>query len=292
MPRKSKDVEAPRRGRKAAAAAADESEERGLVMRLLMHSPKDVVAGMFASAAVVAIITNAMFMQAGRHPSPMFGSAPSTTVSVITLPRPRPVEAEPRLDNKALEAKLLEPAITPFKPDNKSADAKPADAKPADVMAAETKPLEAKTIEAKLAETRPGVVKTVDTKPAEARHAAPVRDSHVARGRPMELVPDDPMANLVRSTAGSSAGIPRPPAAIPVASADNVSAIGGSRRVAAVQRALTDFGYGQLKPTGVAGADTQAVIARFERARHLPVTGHISDRLVRELSVVTGRAID
>lgn len=252
------------------------------MMRLVMHSPKDVVAGMFASAAVVAIITNAMFMQAGRHPSPMFGNAPSTTISVVTLPRPRPVEAEPRQDSKALDAKLLEPAITPFKPDNKPADAKPADVKAPD----------AKTIEAKLAETKPVEVKAVDSRPAEAKHAAPVRDSHGTRGRPMELVPEDPMANLVRSTAAAPAGVPRPPAAIPGASSDNVAAIGGSRRVAAVQRTLTDFGYGQLKPTGVAGADTQAVIARFERARHLPVTGQVSDRLIRELSAVTGRAID
>ena len=59
-----------------------------------------------------------------------------------------------------------------------------------------------------------------------------------------------------------------------------------------MQRALTEFGYGQLKPTGAVGADTQAAIARFERARHLPVTGQVSDRLVRELAAVTGRAID
>jgi len=63
-------------------------------------------------------------------------------------------------------------------------------------------------------------------------------------------------------------------------------------RVAAVQRALTEYGYGQLKSTGTVGSDTQAAIQKFERERKLPVTGQMSDRLVRELIAVTGRPIE
>ena len=37
-------------------------------MRILLHSPKDLIAGALAFAAVSAIIANAMFMQAGHHP--------------------------------------------------------------------------------------------------------------------------------------------------------------------------------------------------------------------------------
>jgi peptidoglycan hydrolase-like protein with peptidoglycan-binding domain len=86
----------------------------------------------------------------------------------------------------------------------------------------------------------------------------------------------------------------RPPAPIPVSSrSDPVGdLIIASRRVAAVQRALTDYGYGQLKPTGTVGSDTLAAIQKFERDRKLPITGQMSDRLVRELSVATGRSID
>lgn len=65
-----------------------------------------------------------------------------------------------------------------------------------------------------------------------------------------------------------------------------------SRRVLAVQRALGDFGYGQVKPTGVLGAETKSAIERFERERKLPVTGQISDRLLRELAAITGRPIE
>jgi Putative peptidoglycan binding domain len=65
-----------------------------------------------------------------------------------------------------------------------------------------------------------------------------------------------------------------------------------AKRVAAVQRALADFGYGQLAPTGVPDAATKAAIERFERERKLPVTGQLSDRLVREVAAVTGRRLD
>jgi peptidoglycan hydrolase-like protein with peptidoglycan-binding domain len=62
--------------------------------------------------------------------------------------------------------------------------------------------------------------------------------------------------------------------------------------VAAVQRVLTEYGYGQLKPTGTIGPDTQAAIAKFERDRKIPATGQMTDRMVRELSAMIGHAID
>jgi hypothetical protein len=210
----------PRRRRGASAVAIEASEQRNLAMRILLRSPKDLIAGALAFAAVSAIIANAMFMQAGHHPSPMFGAAVPLAASAPAspLPRPRPVEATLR----------------------------PADIKLAEVRPAEVKP--------------PGVSVIAKTT------AAPVASANVAR----------------------------PPAPIPVSSrSDPVGdLIVASRRVAAVQRALTDYGYGQLKPTGTAGSDTLAAIQKFERDRKLPVTGQMSDRLVRELSAVTGRAID
>jgi peptidoglycan hydrolase-like protein with peptidoglycan-binding domain len=62
-------------------------------------------------------------------------------------------------------------------------------------------------------------------------------------------------------------------------------------RIVAVQRALADFGYGQIKPTGVIGPETVAAIEKFERSRQLPVTGRLSERLLRELAAVTGRPL-
>src|SRR5580704_10911669 len=100
----------PRRRRGARAVAIE--AERGLLIRVLLHSPKDTFAGALAFATVVAIIVNALFLQTGHHPAPMFGSvvvmpqaaaltpsplAPSPLTpspALSPLPRPRPVEAD------------------------------------------------------------------------------------------------------------------------------------------------------------------------------------------------------
>jgi Putative peptidoglycan binding domain len=205
----------PRRRRRAKAIAV---AERGLAMRILLHSPKDTIAGALAFAVIGAIIVNALFLQAGRHPSPMFGSVVAMPAMALApaspLPRPRPVEAIP------VETRLAEP------------------------------------------------------KPVEPRAA-------------------DPLTNLVKTTSAAPAapsGVLRPPAPIPASSHNE--AIAGSRRVAAVQHALTEYGYGQLKPTGTVGTDTQAAIQKFERERKMPVTGQMSDRLVRELTAVIGRPVE
>jgi peptidoglycan hydrolase-like protein with peptidoglycan-binding domain len=68
--------------------------------------------------------------------------------------------------------------------------------------------------------------------------------------------------------------------------------IASSPRVIALQRALSDYGYGQIKPTGIVDLDTQRAIERFERERNLPVTRRYSERLARELSAVTGRVLE
>ncbi|WGS01583.1 peptidoglycan-binding protein [Bradyrhizobium sp. ISRA443] len=249
MPRKTlDDDEAPRRRRGAKVMAIEAEEERGLFLRVLLYSPKDMVVGVLAAAVIVAILINALFLQAGRHPSPMFGG------SVVTLPPPVPVVA-----------------VTSPLPRPRPAEAAARSVEPA---AVETpRPVEVKPVETKPAETRAAEVKSAEAKPAEAKAS-------------------DPMTNLVmKSTAAPPAAAPsnviRPPTPIPT---PHLSPAG--RRIAAVQRALTEYGYGQLKPTGTIGADTQTAIAKFERARKIPVTGQMSDRLVHELTAMIGHPIE
>jgi peptidoglycan hydrolase-like protein with peptidoglycan-binding domain len=62
-------------------------------------------------------------------------------------------------------------------------------------------------------------------------------------------------------------------------------------QVLAVQRALSEFGYGQIRPTGTIDPDTQRAIAEFEHERNLPISGQLSERLIRELSAATRRTL-
>jgi hypothetical protein len=236
------DDDTPRRRRGAKAMVVEADTERGLVMRILLHSPKDLFAGALAVAAIGAIVANALFLQSGPHPSPMFGS-------VVVLPAPAPAPSS------------VSPLPRP---------------RPAEATKAEAAPAEPRAVESKSAD-----IKTADTKPVEPKAS----DTKAA----------DPLTNLVKATSAApvaTSSIPRPPAPIPFPSHNDNLAPGGSRRVAAVQRALTEYGYGQLKPTGTIGSDTQAAIARFERERKIPATGQMSDRMVHELSAMIGHSID
>src|ERR1700727_2123281 len=103
----------PRRRRGARAVVIEEDAGRGLLMRVLLHSPKDMVAGVLAFAAVSAIIANALLLQAGRHPAPLFGTVVAmpavTSMAANPLPRPRPIEAETSISEpKPAEPKAAE----------------------------------------------------------------------------------------------------------------------------------------------------------------------------------------
>jgi hypothetical protein len=65
-----------------------------------------------------------------------------------------------------------------------------------------------------------------------------------------------------------------------------------SPRIAAVQRALSEYGYGQIKPSGVLDDPTSTAIEKFEREHKLPVTGRVSERLVGELGTMVGHPLD
>ena len=70
------------------------------------------------------------------------------------------------------------------------------------------------------------------------------------------------------------------------------SYIGSTARVTAVQRILSQYGYGQIKPSGVIDGPTSAAIEKFERDHQMPVTGRLSDRLLTELAAMIGHPLE
>lgn len=68
--------------------------------------------------------------------------------------------------------------------------------------------------------------------------------------------------------------------------------IGMSSRIMAVQRVLSDYGYGQIRPSGILDEPTGEAIEKFERDHDLPITGRISDRLVSELEKMIGHPLE
>jgi hypothetical protein len=200
-----------------------------------LHSPKYTLAGLLAFAAASAIIANALFLQHGPHPAPMFGSVvhipQSNPAGVNLLPRPRPAEA----DGASLEPRLPEP--------------------------------------------RPNELRLADVRAVDPKSTDPL-------GTLVKATTTGALQSSAAAAASSTSIVLRPPAPVPPVQ------VTGSRHVAAVQRVLTEYGYGQLRATGTIGADTQAAIRKFESERRLPVTGQMSDRLVRELTAMIGHPVD
>jgi len=245
-------------------------------LRNIGWGARDAIAFAVGVVGSVAILVNALFLQSGPHPAPLFKAsiapvaASETTNSVpVVVPRARPPEP--------VSAKL--------------------DMPPAPPLAAARAPAEIMTeIQRELA--RRGFYDgSIDGVHGPKTDAA-IRDFEQAAGmKPSLQVNEALLQTIVKSsldapktaTASAPAQPPAPAAGRNDAIADMLSS---SRRVMALQRALAQYGYGQLKPTGMVDADTRAAIEKFERERKLPVTGQASDRVVKELAGLTGRPLD
>lgn len=234
--------------RKRKQSARSDRGENSLAAVINSH-PREFVGILMATVAIFAIFINALFLQHGPHPAPIFATRPLfTRAAPVVLPRPHPVEAHPAVDAGAQARAQI---IT-------------------DIQRA----LAGKGFYDGAADGIWG-----------AKTDAAARDFAQAVGLKI-----NPEANesLLRAIVASNVK-----AAPPNRSSDPIAQLlAPSKRLLAVQRALTDFGYGQIKPTGIDDADTRAAIAKFERARQLPVTGAVSERLLRELSTLTGRPLE
>jgi peptidoglycan hydrolase-like protein with peptidoglycan-binding domain len=239
---------------RAVTARADEegfvdrlSACRAFVLRVLRRRPLDSIAATAAAMAVIAIVINALFLQPGPHPAPIFANRPPGTVAPPPKARGGSAAAETQPNARARPNVIVD-------------------------------------IQRELA--RRGFYDGAADGVYGPKTDAAIRDFERAAGLRPSAEPNEALlAAISRSKAKAETAMP--------ARTDPIAALlAPNPRVLAVQRALTDFGYGPLKPTGVYDPDTRAAIERFERARRRPASGQISEQLVRDLAAMTGRPLE
>ena len=202
-----------------------------------------------ATLAVLAIVTNALFMQKGPHPAPIFATRPLFHRDAAPAARPQAVQAMPAADQARVQ--LIG------------------------------------NIQREL--SRKGFYDGPADGIWGAKTDSAVRDFVSATGSKINPEANDGLLRAIVAYTPKPATVPVPPSppSDPIA-----KLIAPSKKILAVQRALADFGYGQIKPTGVLDPETRAAVEKFERDRRMPVTGQISDRFVRELAGMTGRPLE
>ncbi len=259
-------------------------EDRGAPLILALGWSRRDVAGVAVGAlATIAILLNVLFMQSGSHPAPMFRDAFVPPESAKAAPvRTKPVEV---VDSA--------PAVVP-----RPRPADPAPAAPATKVAA---PAGSRMPGEIISDIQRELVRrgyydgVVDGLYGPKTDAA-IRDFEQAAGLKPSTEPSEALlqamvrspAKLTKATTGSTAAA-RP---LPGRAEAAVERPAPSKRVIALQRALAEYGYGQIRPSGIIDAETQSAIEKFERERKLPITGQASDRVVRELAAMTGRPLE
>jgi peptidoglycan hydrolase-like protein with peptidoglycan-binding domain len=258
----------PKRKSKAVAVAIEPSQAGGLGGFIAAY-PRECVAGLLGAVAVVTIFVNALYMQKGPHPAPIFATRPAAIAAAqkpIIVPPAPPAALPP---SPVMQAPVAAPAAAPA----------PAASQPLNRV---------QTIaEIQRELTRRGYYEGVADGIWGAKTDAGARDFAQAAGVKVDPnAPEDLLRALTASKA-VAAPVPQP------ARRDQIAELlAPSPRVVAIQRALADFGYGQIKPSGTIDAATRAAIEKFERDHRMPVTGQVSDRFVRELSTMAGRPLE
>lgn len=240
--------------RRRSARRESTFEGASRVAAAIGRHPREFVALVMGTIATFAIVINALFLQKGPHPAPIFATRPLLQHEAALPPRVQGIQGGQ--SNMAIETSAL----------------------------ARTQIIG--NIQRELAR------KGFYDGPADgiwgSKTDIAVRDFAQAAGMKINPEASDSLLRAI-----TTSNVRAPSASAAAAPADPIAKlIAPSKRVTAIQRALSEFGYGQIKQTGVYDPETRAAIEKFEREHRLPVTGQISDRFVRELASMTGRPLE
>jgi peptidoglycan hydrolase-like protein with peptidoglycan-binding domain len=258
-------------GSARATGAKDREAPLPLLLAVLGWTPRDAVAFVVGIVAVVAILVNSLSLQSGSHPAPLFEPA---EVEKTVQAAAKPV--------KAARLPQVEAASAPVTP---KLAAPHALRTPGEIIT---------DVQRELA--RRGYFDGPVDGLYGPRTQGAIRDFERAVGLKPSTQPGEALLEAItRSPLRSGNG----PGSTPQAGAGRAPALRPTQpaavapaQVVAVQRALSEFGYGQIRTSGTLDPDTQRAIAAFERQRNLPITGQLSEQVIRELSAVTGRTLE
>jgi peptidoglycan hydrolase-like protein with peptidoglycan-binding domain len=230
-------------------------------LRAPRWTARDAIGVALAACAGLAFIVNALFLQSGLHPAPLFGSPSDHDKAAPRVDR-LPVPPLRRMDTNRVS-----PAAAPRMSGEVITD-----------------------IQREL--LRRGFYGgTIDGLYGPRTDAA-IREFEQAAGLTASAEPNEMLLERIRRAPAVPAKLTPSPSSPAHANQSAQDRIAPSPRVIALQRALSDYGYGQIKPTGIVDSDTQRAIEKFERDRNLPVTRQYSERLARELTALTGRVLE
>jgi peptidoglycan hydrolase-like protein with peptidoglycan-binding domain len=281
---------------------------------MLLRRPHDTLAVAAALVAFAMILANALFLQPNPHPAPLFsikGRQSSSTArestGAVALPRPRPADLAARTE-PARPAEPMAPRAEPASKPEPAARTAPGRSRSEIISDIQRELVRrgfydgpvngvlggktdiairqfAKSVGLAPGEVSEAMLKSITRSPLGGKPTAPP-SAAASTG--------DPSAAARPLPSGAGSG----PAAMAARSEPGATPARGDpggvtpKQVKAVQQALADFGYGQVKPTGQFDAATRAAIEEFETVHKLPVSGQISERFLRELAEVTDRPIE
>lgn len=214
--------------------------------------------------AFVGVPMNALFLQDGRHPAPLF--------SAHTLAPQKAEVAEETAAAPAAQPETSRAEAPAAKPDALKAEIAPPVAKPGKSDAAALKALLTKS------------------------EAAPAPKAEKKR----EVVSRDPIATMIgggdsaakpkaatqthaQTKAAAPKSVSQTPKAQPQAQAQQPQAQAPTESVVSAQRALQRLGY-VVKPDGVVSAGTKQAIEKFERDNGLPAKGELTSKISKLLA--------
>lgn len=261
-----------------------------------------------------AIVSNAMLLQNGRHPEPLFMTRPSPAIEAPVEPTPVPM---PRVRAEQAAAPPPMPPLPRVSP--AASEAPPEPATPTLIVdlqrALAERGLYRGTIDGiPGSRTRAAItayqkteglpatgepsttildhIRTASILPASEPAPTPLTADPPAPAAttetPLDSIAAEPILEMVSTEPTAPATeVPVEPLPAPAAAAPDPALAGLQRdRYQSVQHALNQIGYGPVTVDGKAGDDTTNAIRRFELDNGLAITGLPGDKVIERLMAI------